>query len=152
MSRHFDDYETKNQPVDDPWGYQEDPNEEDLIRQYEEGVQQTPPPSPAMNPQPASAPQPELTGKAKNPFVTLKQDAVTETPFGKNTPKQSAPVKPAQSNTPQQKRSSKSSNDSSDQKKPTQKDNMLAIVKGQDVFLDQDKVPYVSIEIGRAHV
>ena len=145
MSRHFDDSENPKNNDYDPWGIQEDPNEEEWLRSIEEGAQQTPPSNPAFNPQPVSAPQPEQTGKAKNPFATMKTETVTPVSFGKNATKQPSTTKLAKKQTPSNKQNQNGIQNASDQKEPTQKGNMASLAKAQDVFLDQDRIPCVSI-------
>ena len=145
MSRFNDDFENHEPKTDDPWGYQEDPIEDDLTGEYEEGVTKTPTSNPAYNPKPASAPQPEQNGNVQNPFATMKKETGIPVPFGNNATKQSSPAKSAIPKALSNKQSKNGTQNSSDQKEPTQKDNMVSLAKSQDVFLDQDRIPCVSI-------
>lgn len=142
MSKYSDNFENK-QRVDDPWGYQEDPNEDELIKDFEEGPNQFPPS--AMTPQPPASLPPRQKEVETNPFSEMKgpNDSTS-----KPAKPQESPPKKSKAKAANKKQKQTAQNNSTPQTNPTQKDNMLTIVKSQDVFLDQDKIPYVSIVKG----
>lgn len=154
MTKYHFDLETNEEETFNPWGPYVPHIEEQATEDLEEKKQVSPHQKTTIELPPDYSSIPKQTEKQTNPFAVNIPTSPPSEPLAIESEKEpSAPKLHSKSDTQKEKTKSVSKSTDSQtkkysEKKPSQQSLLASIVQSQELYLNQDKIPYVTIRNG----